>query len=60
VTATVTPTRAPAGTTTTANNGSAAPVANDSADVHAAWNGRASSRDQTGAPRGHDGGARCV
>jgi Cation transporting ATPase, C-terminus len=36
VTATVTPTRAPAGVTTTASNGSVAPVANDSAEVQAA------------------------
>ena len=41
VTTTVTPTRADAGVTATASNGSAAPAENESADVHAAWNGRA-------------------
>jgi hypothetical protein len=42
VTITATPTRARAGVAATASSGSVAPAENDSADVHAAWNGRAS------------------
>ena len=41
VTTTVVPSRTPAGVTATAKSGSVAPAANESADVHAAWNGRA-------------------
>lgn len=39
VTTTVAPTRAAAGIAATASSGSAAPVANASADAQAAWNG---------------------